>query len=87
MDDKEHQHGDVWSPPGAECSQCVCSEGRVTCDRFMCDCSDPHVDRSCCPQCDARASCPHQITPHVTFHSGQRWIYQCQTCECLVSRI
>ncbi|XP_069969926.1 protein kinase C-binding protein NELL1 isoform X2 [Penaeus vannamei] len=83
----ERPHGDVWTPPGSECSQCICSEGTVTCDRFICDCSDPNVNTMCCPHCDPRASCTHQAQPHRTFHSGQRWIYQCQTCECLYGEI
>ena len=81
----ERPHGDVWTPPGSECSKCLCSEGTVTCDRIVCNCTDPKVDLACCPQCDPRASCSHQIQPNLTFNSGQRWIYQCQTCECLVS--
>lgn len=44
----------------------------------------PSRDR-CCPQCDPRAACTHQELRHVIFTSGERWIYQCQTCECLVS--
>ncbi|XP_068249419.1 protein kinase C-binding protein NELL2a-like isoform X1 [Palaemon carinicauda] len=83
----ERPHGDVWTPTGSECSQCTCSEGTVTCNRFVCDCSDPNVDTKCCPHCDPRASCTHQAQPHITFHSGQRWIYQCQTCECLYGEI
>nr|XP_045616855.1 protein kinase C-binding protein NELL2-like [Procambarus clarkii] len=83
----ERPHGDVWTPPGSECSQCICSEGTVTCDRFICDCSDPNVNLKCCPHCDPRASCSHQSQQHITFHSGQRWIFQCQTCECLYGEI
>lgn len=53
------------------------------------------TDPSCCPQCrnssvegSSRNSqnhqCRHQELPNVTFNSGQRWIYKCQSCECLV---
>lgn len=44
----------------------------------------PSAPRACCPQCDPAASCRHQELHHVVFRSGERWIYQCQTCECLV---
>ena len=32
-----------------------------------------------------QAKCRHQELPNVTFVSHQRWIYQCHTCECLVT--
>ncbi|KAK4316858.1 hypothetical protein Pmani_012034 [Petrolisthes manimaculis] len=83
----ERAHGETWTPPLSECSQCVCSEGTITCDRFVCDCSASDVNLACCPLCDPRASCSHQTQPNLTFHSGQRWIYQCQTCECLYGEI
>lgn len=42
----------------------------------------------CCPQCrpnpSSKSECSHQEFPGLTFDSGQRWIYQCQSCECLV---
>jgi hypothetical protein len=42
----------------------------------------------CCPQCRSSKSqqCRHQEKSDVTFDSGQRWIYQCQSCECLVKK-
>lgn len=54
------------------------------------------TDPSCCPQCrnsfgrtssasSRNRQCRHQGLANVTFDSGQRWIYQCQSCECLVS--
>ena len=56
------------------------------------------VDR-CCPQCrsatptpppmsshtrSSHSKCRHQELANTTFDSGHRWIYQCQSCECLV---
>jgi hypothetical protein len=32
-----------------------------------------------------QAKCRHQELSNVTFASHQRWIYQCHTCECLVT--
>ena len=70
--------------PGRPCERCQCSAGVLACYPPTCDCSQPH-SRACCPQCDAAASCRHQELHHVVFRSGERWIFQCQTCECLVS--
>ncbi|XP_037870870.1 protein kinase C-binding protein NELL1 isoform X2 [Bombyx mori] len=42
---------------------------------------------SCCPHCDARYHCRHQEMHHVTFRSGERWLYQCQICECLLGEV
>lgn len=76
-------------PRNQPCSTCTCSKGVITCTEPECDCSEwkRSEDRElCCPQCDPKESCQHQELKHVTFKSGERWIYQCQTCECLVSR-
>lgn len=74
-------------PRNQPCSICTCSKGVVTCTEPSCDCSKwkRSDDRDlCCPQCDPNESCQHQELKHVTFKSGEQWIYQCQTCECLV---
>lgn len=75
-------------PRNQPCSVCTCSKGVITCAEPPCDCSKwrKSEDRElCCPQCDPKESCQHQELKHVTFKSGEQWIYQCQTCECLVS--
>ncbi|KAF2343601.1 VWFC domain, partial [Trinorchestia longiramus] len=87
VDGHERHHGEMWTPTHAPCSQCLCNAGLITCDKFICDCSSPHLDIQCCPHCDSRAACKHQELPHVSFRSGQRWIYQCQTCECLFGEV
>lgn len=81
---KERENGDVWAPENAKCSQCLCSNGKVTCDRFICDCTSPHVDPICCPQCNLKSFCHHPSYPGRTYASGQKWIHQCETCECFV---
>ncbi|RXG56460.1 Protein kinase C-binding protein NELL2 [Armadillidium vulgare] len=81
---KEYENGDVWAPENAKCSQCLCSNGKVTCDRFICDCTSPHVDPICCPQCNLKSFCHHPSYPGRTYTSGQKWIHQCETCECFV---
>lgn len=87
---KEILDQDKIAPRNQPCSTCVCSKGVITCTEPVCDCSEERGnggDRDlCCPQCDPNESCPHQELKHVTFKSGEQWIYQCQTCECLVSR-
>ncbi|XP_026288401.1 protein kinase C-binding protein NELL1-like isoform X2 [Frankliniella occidentalis] len=76
-------------PPGRPCERCSCSEGVLSCRGPDCDCSGagPRAPRACCPQCDPAASCRHQELHHVVFRSGERWIYQCQTCECLYGEV
>lgn len=77
------------NPRNQPCTVCTCSKGVITCSEPQCDCSNwrKSDDRDlCCPQCDPKESCFHQELKHVTFRSGEQWIYQCQTCECLVSQ-
>jgi protein kinase C-binding protein NELL len=76
------------SPGNQPCTVCTCSKGVITCSEPQCDCPNwkKSEDRElCCPQCDQNESCLHQELTQVTFRSGEQWIYQCQTCECLVS--
>lgn len=75
----------AWLVP-EECTNCTCASGRLHCARIQCDCANgDHAQSVCCAHCDAQASCTHQELANVKFRSGQQWIYQCQTCECLVS--
>ncbi|XP_025418188.1 protein kinase C-binding protein NELL1-like isoform X2 [Sipha flava] len=76
-----------WFVP-KECTNCTCTSGRLLCTRIECDCAvDDHVQSVCCAHCNAQASCAHQELPNVRFRSGQQWIYQCQTCECLLGQV
>lgn len=75
------------SPRNQPCKICTCSRGVITCVEPPCDCSKWKRGSNrdlCCPQCDLKESCAHQELKDVTFRSGEQWIYQCQTCECLV---
>lgn len=88
FENKEIQDRGVVSPRNQPCVQCSCSNGVVTCREPPCDCTNWHKNGNrdlCCPQCDPKESCQHQELKHVTFRSGEQWIYQCQTCECLVN--
>lgn len=76
------------SPRNQPCKICSCTRGVIVCEETKCDCSTWKRGSGrdlCCPQCDPRESCQHQELKHVKFRSGEQWIYQCQTCECLVS--
>ncbi|KAK0176776.1 hypothetical protein PV328_000881 [Microctonus aethiopoides] len=87
-DDREIVNSQTFSPAGSPCRECTCKDGVVTCRDPICDCSAPSSRRDkCCPQCDPAASCRHQELHHLVFRSGERWIYQCQTCECLYGEV
>ncbi|XP_076682026.1 protein kinase C-binding protein NELL1 isoform X3 [Andrena cerasifolii] len=88
FESREVANGETLAPAGNPCRRCTCKDGVITCRDPICDCSAPgsHRDK-CCPQCDPAASCRHQELHHLVFRSGERWIYQCQTCECLYGEI
>uniref|UniRef100_A0AAG5D2A7 Protein kinase C-binding protein NELL1 n=1 Tax=Anopheles atroparvus TaxID=41427 RepID=A0AAG5D2A7_ANOAO len=86
FEDRELKDGEKVAPNNAPCKICTCSKGVVSCVEPSCNCSTwrPGVmSELCCPQCDPKQSCQHQELSHVTFRSGEQWIYECQTCECL----
>ncbi|XP_063987428.1 protein kinase C-binding protein NELL1-like isoform X5 [Diachasmimorpha longicaudata] len=88
FEDREVGNGETLAPAGNPCRQCTCKDGVISCRDPICDCSLPSSRRDkCCPQCDPAASCRHQELHHLIFRSGERWIYQCQTCECLYGEI
>ncbi|XP_073996659.1 protein kinase C-binding protein NELL2a-like isoform X2 [Rhodnius prolixus] len=72
--------------PSGPCTTCMCTEGLLNCVRRDCDCSTS-PPAACCPQCYPSTYCTHQELAHVKFASGDKWIYQCQTCECLMGEI
>ncbi|XP_053599713.1 protein kinase C-binding protein NELL1-like isoform X2 [Plodia interpunctella] len=89
--------GARWAEAGG-CRRCACRAGVASCDRARCDCDPPdnrtHTSVSeepapaaCCPHCEARYHCRHQEMQHVSFRSGERWLYQCQLCECLLGEV
>lgn len=84
---REVRDGEEMIPDGQPCQRCTCSLGVISCRDPTCDCSLKSSSKDkCCPQCDPDQTCRHQELPQVIFRSGERWIYQCQTCECWVSK-
>ncbi|XP_055313801.1 protein kinase C-binding protein NELL1-like isoform X2 [Sitodiplosis mosellana] len=78
--------GERISPHNQPCKICTCNKGVISCEEPACDCSTWKKGSGrdlCCPQCDPKESCRHQELKHIVFRSGEQWIYQCQTCECL----
>ncbi|CAE1234976.1 unnamed protein product [Acanthosepion pharaonis] len=64
------------------CSLCKCTNGVTKCEPKECKCNAPDVNLNCCPQCTKKGKCEHQEEPRLMAH-GEKWIFQCQTCECL----
>lgn len=79
---EERLSGEIWSSD--TCTKCHCSNGVVSCQPVECDCTKRNINFDCCPHCDHSSVCKHQESPK-TFRNGDQWVYQCQTCECLVS--
>ncbi|GAB6022819.1 NEL-like 2 (chicken) [Chamberlinius hualienensis] len=82
----ERKNGSTWPLQGSSCTDCQCLNGIASCERYPCDCSDPRVNLDCCPHCDRTSKCQHQ-EHNTLYENGQRWIYQCQQCECLYGEI
>ncbi|XP_022237985.1 protein kinase C-binding protein NELL2-like isoform X2 [Limulus polyphemus] len=82
----EMPDGDIWISADSPCTECSCNGGVVTCQKQTCDCSRTDINLDCCPQCDTTSFCRHQEAPR-NFHNGERWVYQCQICECLFGEI
>ncbi|XP_050303564.1 protein kinase C-binding protein NELL1-like isoform X2 [Anthonomus grandis grandis] len=86
FEDAEVAHGVSVLSKFNPCLSCSCHKGVITCEKPKCDCSKPRADH-CCPQCDSRYACKHQELNDVIFMHGEKWSYQCQTCECLYGEI
>nr|CAD7393764.1 unnamed protein product [Timema cristinae] len=85
---KEVSNGATVSPTNNLCRLCECMNGVMSCKDRPCDCSaSGSASDVCCPRCNPNTKCTHQELKHVTFHSGEQWIYQCQTCECFGGEI
>ncbi|XP_055381726.1 protein kinase C-binding protein NELL1-like isoform X2 [Condylostylus longicornis] len=86
FEDTEIENGASVFPRNDPCTNCTCDNGVITCEEIKCNCSawESTPEKTlCCPQCSTNATCQHQELKNVVFRSGEKWIYQCQTCECL----
>ncbi|XP_071134214.1 protein kinase C-binding protein NELL1-like isoform X2 [Mytilus edulis] len=81
-----HRNNSVWTDEEDKCIQCLCQNGVTSCHKKPCDCSAADVDFECCRHCDESSKCQHQEVP-IFLKNGERWIFQCQTCECLDGEI
>ncbi|GFY64561.1 protein kinase C-binding protein NELL1 [Trichonephila inaurata madagascariensis] len=81
---EERLSGEIWA--SETCTKCRCTNGVVSCQPVECDCTKRNVNFDCCPHCDHSSVCQHQDASK-SFHNGDQWIYQCQTCECLHGEI
>jgi hypothetical protein len=88
-----HADGSQWSDG---CNECKCHSGKATCEAKTCDCSAASLHDGCCPQCEAVVASKQQQPQQKCLHlensgtvkeyaAGQKWLSQCQECECLVS--
>ena len=87
-----HRDGSEWFD---NCQSCQCHKGVVTCEIESCDCSKLNPSsqevHQCCPQCSQTYEEPHKCLlldqkgiPLNEYHHGQKWLSQCQECECMV---
>ena len=83
LDGQTFSDGSSWRDG---CNTCHCDAGRATCVQVTCDCRVSGEDRGCCPQCSDPLTCAHQVIPGLRYSAGQRWVHNCQECECLVSK-
>lgn len=80
----ERADGERWAAgPDQPCSRCSCRAGVARCERAPCRCDSKLVDLRCCPECDRAGSCEHPVDSGARLASGQRWMHDCQQCECL----
>ncbi|XP_053396211.1 protein kinase C-binding protein NELL1-like [Mercenaria mercenaria] len=82
----EHTNGDKWMSELNKCLACECKDGVSECFKNECNCSADDVDLECCQHCDASATCYHADT-NAVYNNGERWQFECDTCECLDGEI
>ena len=85
----ERKNGEQWPASLKDpCTICQCVKGVVSCEPKKCDCSQKNsIDSQCCPECHSYSSkkvCYHQENHHLVYKNGERWTYECETCECMV---
>lgn len=81
-----HENSTKWISEIDMCSQCKCTNGVTKCEPNECKCNAADVNLNCCPQCTKKGKCEHQEELRLMAH-GEKWVFQCQTCECLNGEI
>ena len=90
--------GQTWNK---ECNTCTCNNGKVVCEPKSCDCNmikelnygnasnnNEDLNIKCCSHCysDKETKSPCSDSDGQTKHQhGERWLHECQECECKVS--
>ncbi|KAM9467339.1 protein kinase C-binding protein NELL2 [Clarias gariepinus] len=83
-DGKVKHNRQIWVLDEDRCAVCSCQSGLVMCRRMVCDCGNPTVDISCCPECDPRLSSQCVLyNGLLTYNSGDTWVEKCQQCQCI----
>ncbi|KAK3544622.1 hypothetical protein QTP86_019138 [Hemibagrus guttatus] len=83
-DGKVKHNRQIWVLDEDRCAVCSCQSGLVMCRRMVCDCENPTVDISCCPECDPRLSSQCRLySGLLTYNSGDTWVDKCQQCQCI----
>ncbi|XP_047660262.1 protein kinase C-binding protein NELL2 isoform X2 [Tachysurus fulvidraco] len=83
-DGKVKHNRQIWVLDEDRCAVCSCQSGLVMCRRMVCDCENPTVDVSCCPECDPRLSSQCRLySGLLTYNSGDTWVDKCQQCQCI----
>nr|XP_027204344.1 protein kinase C-binding protein NELL2-like [Dermatophagoides pteronyssinus] len=88
----ERKHNERWPVSSKDpCTICQCVQGVVSCQLKQCDCSQKNsIDSQCCPECHINSDekvCYHQENHHRVYKNGERWTYECETCECMNGEI
>ncbi|XP_043120875.1 kielin/chordin-like protein isoform X2 [Puntigrus tetrazona] len=84
----EYQNGEHFPDRSDRCSNCVCRNGQVTCNRSPCPnpgCSDPITQPGhCCSVCDG---CQYEGRVYANGESFQSPTAPCEQCRCSDSRV
>ncbi|CAG0883450.1 unnamed protein product [Cyprideis torosa] len=90
VEGQRYRNGATWPADEDPCRTCSCHWGVVTCEQRQCDCEalsiDGHAEDPCCVE-ECRGGCPHQVLNGTWFKHKERWVHQCQTCECFAGSV
>ena len=95
--DEMHLDGSEWVDDKDQCQTCKCHRGVVKCEKQPQTSCSNCSNSQCCPQC-SHSSLHHEKPqkcllfndndyPITEYHHGQKWLSQCQECECMVCNL